>query len=159
MSTPLNPWQKMYPLHFAILNREVDKLGNLLEALDPRNRVNELDDDSMTPLMYAVFLIPSLETQRIVDMLINYEGIDLNVKDALGNTALHHAVANNNLQAIKQLLNAPGIDIAIKNNENETPLQHAVRENMTRIIEIFKKTSTTRRIGLFAEGFQEELKF
>jgi|SaaInlV_150m_DNA_2_1039686.scaffolds.fasta_scaffold24619_2 ankyrin repeat protein len=159
MSTPLNPWQKRYPLHFAILNQRVEKLGELLKALDPRSSVNELDDDSMTPLMYAVFLIPSTETLVIVGMLIKYEGIDLNVKDAFGNTALHHAVANNNLQAIEQLLNAPGIDIAIKNDEHETPYQHAVREKMTGIIEIFKKTSTTRRNGLFAEGFQEELKF
>lgn len=54
-------------------------------------------------------------------------GYDINLKDITGNTPLHLAVMNCNIDICEYLCNQPSIDVNIRNNSNETPLDIANR--------------------------------
>mmetsp|Transcript_17724 Transcript_17724/g.50213 ORF Transcript_17724/g.50213 Transcript_17724/m.50213 type:complete len:240 (+) Transcript_17724:109-828(+) len=49
-----------------------------------------------------------------------------NEKDAYGNTALHRACRDGDLDKVKYLVEVVDVDVNIENNEEQTPLHHAV---------------------------------
>ena len=64
------------------------------------------------------------------------EGLDVNVQDADGMTALHHALLNQFEEVIKELLARPDIKPSLKNNEGLTPLQLARELKLERIAQL-----------------------
>ena len=71
-------------------------------------------------------------------------GIDPNIQDAKGYTALHYAVKYNNTRIIKKLLQK-GADINIKENKyNKSPVMMA--KNKAEILEIFRKKGICEKL-------------
>ncbi len=64
-------------------------------------------------------------------------GIDINLPDARGNTALLSAVHQGNREIVKLLLEQPNINVNIQNQTNWTPLMMAVWLNNTEIVRMF----------------------
>ena len=154
--------KKAFPLHYAVMNNDLGEVRNLLKTLEAPTLVNELDTvgDRCTPLMYA---IQWEKDMRIIDALLGYKAIDVNVKDHQNNTALHFAVYDRNVEVVKKLLRFANIDLTIKNYE-ETALEIAKNlkfyPKMQQIIDLIKKSSAKNEKNRnYAEGFQEELKF
>ena len=151
-----------FPLHYAVMNNDIDKVRNLLKTGEAPKWVNVLDTvgDRCTPLMYAIQWRIDME---IIDALLGYKAIDVNVKDHQNNTALHFAVLDINVEVVKKLLLFANIDLTIKNYEDETALEIAKgvpNEKMKEIINMIKQSSARKeKSRQFAEGFQEELKF
>ena len=58
--------------------------------------------------------------REIIDVLLK-NGIDVNVRNSLGNTALHIAARTKKLESVRHLLSL-GADPSIENNKRETPL-------------------------------------
>lgn len=61
--------------------------------------------------------------------------VDPNVQDCTGNTALHHAVENNALEALACLLSR-GANSSILNNEMFGPIHMATQLNKIGILEV-----------------------
>ena len=81
------------------------------------------------PLIFA--LKHGAEVQAIV-VLRDDAGLDVNVRDEDGMTALHHAVLNNYTRVVKTLLQRDDLKY-YKNNEGQTPLQLATQLGLDEI--------------------------
>jgi len=75
----------------------------------------------------------------LVAALMNHPGIDLNVQDKGGNTALHHAVANNHPTIVSQLLMGKNINTSLKDCNNETALKRAIDWGRAECVKILQK--------------------
>ena len=63
---------------------------------------------------------------RVLRMLKQDETLDLNVRDADGLTALHHAFINEYTQVVEALLSFEDIDVNVRGDKGHTALHHAV---------------------------------
>ena len=61
------------------------------------------------------------------------EGLDVNVRDADGMTALHYAVLNKYTRVVKTLLQRDDLKPFLKNNDGQTPLQLARERGLKEI--------------------------
>ena len=88
---------KATPLHLAAL-QPFDRFGGwpLIDAtIDPNGRaadINARDSDGRTPLHWVVIGSGSAQDLQVVVWLIDH-GVDVNMTDDLGSTALDYAVA------------------------------------------------------------------
>ena len=82
------------------------------------------------PLIFA--LKHGLEVIAIL-ILEGDEGLDVNVRDADGMTALHHAVFNKYTWVVKVLMQRDDINPSLKNNDGQTPLQLATKLGLDEI--------------------------
>ena len=71
--------------------------------------------------------------KNIVQILLKKGGIDINKRDAEGNTALHYTCMKGYRDIVSMLLKA-GADAAIPNNRSETPLHAAARSGNKEIL-------------------------
>jgi ankyrin repeat protein len=62
-----------------------------------------------------------------VKFLIEEDGVDINSRDDLGDTALHQSAKGGNIRIIKYLVEKKA-DLNIKNNDGKSPLHYAVSE-------------------------------
>jgi len=69
------------------------------------------------------------------NMLVR-QNIDINRRDAEGNTAFMKAVKAGNTQYVKQLLTIPGIDINLQDNARHSPLRVACDRNHLAIVKL-----------------------
>lgn len=74
-----------------------------------------------TPLHVAVENGQWKEVQK----LINTHGVDVNSRDADGQTPLHIAAWKPTIATLKALLKAPGLDLNARTKEGRTPLHYA----------------------------------
>ncbi len=73
----------------------------------------------------ALHLCCHPERKETLSALCRYVGadrMDVNVRDWMGNSALHHAVVCNNAVALMALAQQPGADLCAVNKEGKTPL-------------------------------------
>ncbi len=111
------------PLHIAVKCFKW-KLAHFF--LNNNGNVNTVNNKKQNILLLMVknFLSNQVIVMQFFDNVLQATP-DINVRDVLGNTALHYAVANNNIYAVKSLL-MRGADINIQNEEGNTPLHYAV---------------------------------
>ena len=61
-------------------------------------------------------------------LLVNASGIDVNIVDKKGRSALHEAASDNNIEALEQLLDVSSIDVNIVDNDGQNAVHRAVIE-------------------------------
>jgi ankyrin repeat protein len=95
--------------------------------------INKLSDYGEAPLYWAL----SAANYEGADLLIEY-GANIDLKNISGNTLLHAAVENNDLQAVKYLVEK-GANLDPENEWGETPLQLSQAYEFTEISEYLKE--------------------
>jgi ankyrin repeat protein len=121
-----------YVIHYLI-NFNQESLVKLL--LQKGIRLDILDIDGRNILYYPI----KYNYSKILNILLEHNkkniGIPIiDIKDSLGNTALHYAVILNNLDIVKILISF-GADPLIINNENDNVLQIGIKYNRNDILE------------------------
>ena len=111
-----------------------------IEATD-NNKLNALHLSTISGMDNSVIFLLSL-------------GVDPNIKDRKGNTALHYAVKHSHIRIIKKLLQKDA-DRNIKNNNNKTPVMLA--KNKPEILEIFRKKGICEKLFFSPEINQKDI--
>jgi ankyrin repeat protein len=96
------------------------------------NVQNEL---GRTALMHAA----RFESEKSVELLLSYGGIDVNRQDKWGRTALMLAARYGKEKSIGLLLKHPKIDVNVQNEDGETALIAAVRWGKEKAVELLLK--------------------
>eukprot|EP00043_Microstomoeca_roanoka_P004986 m.52990 g.52990 ORF g.52990 m.52990 type:complete len:962 (+) comp12746_c1_seq1:146-3031(+) len=95
--------------------------------------VNQLDSDGYPPLVYCVVN----DSPACIDALSSESSLDFNTKDAVGDTCLHHGVAQGSAVALKHLLTlgaSPNATNALGNTPLHTAVLHAKVEFVAMLI-------------------------
>ena len=114
--------------------------------------INEQDTYGNTLLMVQIDNIPFLNKEdnqinspieQTIEYLINQDHINLDARNNMNETALHHAISNTNIPVIKALLEK-NADITIKNAhgktaENLVESQFRFDENQAEILDLIEK--------------------
>jgi len=69
----------------------------------------------------------------MIELLLNYKGVNVNIQDRFGNTPLYYAVYFS-AQDLISLLLKHGANPLIKNNEDVTPLDIAENPNIRHML-------------------------
>ena len=111
------------PIYLAIEKGNIDQIEALIE-LDS-NLIHKMYKNNWTLLHYAVDRTPKDKTEEVLNFLLENGLKDkINAQAKEKSTALHLAVENNNLKAVKILLES-GADKNIRNNGGNIPLDIA----------------------------------
>ena len=98
-----------------------------LDRFDP----NAGSHFSMPPLLAAV----RANNLEAVALLLSCARVDVNVQDTgTGNTALHFAVGQQNVEMVRLLLRSPKINAGVPNNENQTPRMMSTRSKIHKML-------------------------
>lgn len=106
------------PLHFAILNRNLDLVRAILRE-NPAS-VHSANDKGETPLHWAC-----IQTENPLLPKLLLHGADVNQADEMGNCPLHWAAQADNLAVLPHLISA-GAEVDAINERYETPIEMAV---------------------------------
>jgi len=98
----------------------IEHYKNMIKSLDDET-INHRNHNQETYLIMAA----KVNRERFIDILLE-RGVQVNLQDAEGNTALHYAAVQGNTGTIKKLLKYQA-KLEITNNKNETPLMVACR--------------------------------
>ena len=98
---------------------------------DRNTDVNAKDENGMTALHYAV----EKDYQLLVARLLRQD-IDVNVRNAVGSTALFWAAKRGSYGVVEKLLKHKAIDVNVKGAGDATPLKAAATEENDRIVEL-----------------------
>lgn len=116
------------PETYSIIRKgDIKKLKELIS--DNKFNVNEIHNDSITPLSYAC-LFGDVE---IIELLINY-GADVNFVNSFGNTPLLESIYYDNVKVFKCLLKH-NAEVEIKNKLKESPLILSSKHNNTEMFD------------------------
>jgi ankyrin repeat protein len=107
--------------------KELVRMSNIdLNAMANLRKVNTSTYEASTALHYAV----EHNLHEVVLVLLGaHPGIDLNVQDEQGNTALMLAVKGNHMDLVAALMNHPGVALNVQDNGGDTALMLAVKGN------------------------------
>lgn len=108
------------PLHLAAYSGRVDLIRMLL---DRGAGLNLLDDNENNALHHATMNYNSSGAEATVEFLLS-RGINSDIRNMQGNTALHYAADSGDIKVIKALLRLMA-DANIKNEDGNTPLHMA----------------------------------
>ncbi len=127
-----------FPLHFACVQTNLA----VVQLLAPNKEIIKSAPDrafQRTPLHYACIA----NSQDIVDFLLDAPAVrqQINAKDRLGQTALHHACFNNNPQMIANLLRG-GAHCDLPAINGDTPLHIICRQGSLEALKELRKTRT-----------------
>ena len=98
--------------------------------------LNTYDDRQETFLSYAI----KRNNKEIIDLILSSPLLNLKYTDKNGNTYLHIAIIQKNLEAAESLIKK-GISINEKNKDGNTPLHLAYYLNFTEIIKLLIKNN------------------
>jgi hypothetical protein len=157
----VNAFSERPPLVEAILNNEVDIMNRLLSFPDIDTSASILSGYINYPLLeYVVFygrdvrvetmnaLLPRLNIDVVnqafprvgetnldfLNSFLNIQGVNINAKDTLGNTALMNAARMDKTDIVARLLEIPGIDLTATNNQGRSALIMPARQHTQNMI-------------------------
>ena len=107
------------PIHLASFKGDLDMIKLLIES---GSFLNKQTKEDKYPVHYAI----AGGRHEVIDFLIKKSNQNYAIKDANGNTLLHHATKTSNVQMIDMLLNQ-NLDPNALNDHFETPIFNAVR--------------------------------
>eukprot|EP00049_Salpingoeca_infusionum_P004450 m.79541 g.79541 ORF g.79541 m.79541 type:complete len:1113 (+) comp12571_c1_seq1:120-3458(+) len=113
-------------------------LRNVLRTGSEHVDVNQADENGFTPLIY----IAINNSEACVRELYNTGQLDFDRKDAYGDTALHHAVAQDSPVSAKVMLEL-GASPNCQNQDGNTPLHIAVMEDKLEFVAMLLQNSKT----------------
>ena len=96
-----------------------------------------------TPL----YLAASNGCEKIVELLLNVEAIEINAQDDDGDTPLFVAAKMGHHNVVKMLLEKENIEVNLANWEGDTPLSVAADERNGKIVHLLLRTEAIRAIG------------
>ena len=102
----------------------MDQLNSINYLLVKGADANKANYDGYTPL--TAHLSSNLFNKEFIDRLLKYHA-EVNATDFEGDTPLHYAVMNNNLDAVTYLIDN-GANVNVKNKDSITPLHIAVQQ-------------------------------
>ena len=134
----------MTPLHYAArYGKNVTHLDQKLEEdldvglevlktlINAGANINKRDVYNLTPLHHASMR----GNLRLVDFLVQQNGIVLNCPDKQGSTPLHIAATYGNVEVVKILLDA-NINVRLKDHQGQSALHRATQEGNPEIIDL-----------------------
>jgi ankyrin repeat protein len=118
------------PLAVAVQNGHTTVVKLLLQALGTKvtERVFK------TPL----FLAAEYGNDAAMELLLELDIKDLNMKNKFGQTLLSLAAQNGHEKVVKLLLGTGEVDVLVRDNDGETPLSLAIRNRHYEIVRRFK---------------------
>ena len=113
----------------------------LIDVFNKKNETkkNETRDIVMIKERNSEHLLSKAVSNSDIEMikyLLNFDFIDINEKDSIGETSLHKCAIKNNIESIRFLLSFSEIDVNPTSNSKATPLHHAARLGNAEIVKI-----------------------
>ncbi|KAF1940015.1 ankyrin, partial [Clathrospora elynae] len=108
-------------LFYAIFQGLIGSVQLLLEDCDAERDIRETDGAGCTVLHYLA--LSPIRNSAVVELLVGYE-IEINVKDHMGDMALHIAAFSGKIAVAKKLLEQ-GAKMHLQNQDDKTPLDYA----------------------------------
>lgn len=109
------------PLHILCKRKTCD-VEALRALLAGKADINAVTQEAVTPLMLAI-----QNNAQLADLLLGYDGININNSDHCGRQAIHYA-AQFGHEALINVLMDQGADVNAKTNQGVTPLHLAILE-------------------------------
>ena len=104
----------------------------LLERPDLDVNTRYADEGDRTVLMMSIF--PKIARKEVIKLLLHKNGIDVNLEDLNGDTALSLVTINGNGTVVRLLLSHPKIDIKSVNSSDNSALMIAAKSNSVDIV-------------------------
>ena len=117
-------------------------------------KINYLDNNGISPIMESI----NKGYTYIMNMFIKYGGDANLVNFNDGNTALHYAIKNKNMDALYILLGKGNCDLYIKNKNGETPIDLAKKITNESNKEIYELIMKFANIGKEKNDFDDNNK-
>ena len=124
------------PLHLTFSNELSDTLAEQVLRMYPET-IHIVDEDNLHMLHWACALGDINLVKCISEFISEFFEIDFNVTDNDGNTPLHHACMNSQVQIVQyltQIADEKSIDINMMNNDQMTPADLALEEEEIQMI-------------------------
>ena len=128
------------------------KLAEVRSSLARGEYINHKDSTGSSALMAAVIK----NHNSIVKLLLDQPGVDVNVRNVLGRTALHCAAWSNNAEGARMLLlhhrdfDSAIISANVMDNEGDTALMYALRFRHEEVLrELIKHQCVSLDVGRF----------
>lgn len=116
--------------HAAVTAGNLDRINSLITSQSAKELVNLRDDDGLTPLMLAA----DRGQVAVIDLLLSFAELDINLVDGEKQTALHYAVVVECTAAVAKL--APKSQLDLQDDDGLTPLESAKSAGSTAIVEL-----------------------
>ena len=87
------------------------------------------------PLNFTCLMVATWENHdRVVELLLSTQGIQVNAKNENGSSALHYACGNGSLASLALIVKSPGVQLNERNNYGCTPIMAAIRNSQTQAV-------------------------
>ncbi|KAG4086657.1 ankyrin repeat-containing domain protein [Neocallimastix lanati (nom. inval.)] len=104
-------------LIWAISYEEKEVYNYILKKIKPKN-INLTDSSNRSALLWAI----KKKNREVVDILLSYPDIDVNICDKYGNTPILLTAIHQDIITMKKLIKDFNVDVNEKNNFGNTPL-------------------------------------
>jgi ankyrin repeat protein len=132
--------KEKYQLHFES-NQFRDENDRNISLGELYKQYDEIGELSRYTNIYYIILLDLINnytesSNYLAKKILQKKGIDVNIQDKFGQTALHWAIIRNNKEIVKLLLGKENIDVNIQNKNGKTALYWAIKNNNTEIVKL-----------------------
>ena len=94
-----------------------------------------------TPVKYTLLMEACRRGHLEITMkLLDVEGIDVNMRDSHGRSALHHVVSSNNTALLESFLQLNSVEVNVQDNDDISPVMYAIELGTPSMVEMFWTT-------------------